>query len=122
MRANPVEPPEPALPLRQRPVASSAHEASCGRRYELTLYDPRDIGNNPGLWGAELEDRYQSEIARVEAMAAAGMSYAKAWDRIRRDCRRTTLADFGDLDLGDDDDEEGDPPRWRPKPNDGDAS
>ena len=100
MRAHPVQTPQPARLPRQGPTA---REASGGRRYELTLYDPRDLGNRPGLWGTELDDRYQSEIARGEAMAAAGMSYTEAWDRIRQDCRMAALADLGDLDRDDDD-------------------
>ena len=38
----------------------------------------------------ELDDRYQSELARVEALAAGGMTYAEAWDRIRT-AQPTTL-------------------------------
>ena len=114
-------PSPPYLPPDPGPAPRTAREASGGRRYELTLLNPRDIGNNPGLIGDEMEKRYAAEVARVEAMAAGGLSYTEAWDRIRRDCRKAALADLGDLDT-DFDDEEEDPPRWRAKPNDGDAS
>ena len=90
MRANPVQTPQPARSPRQGPAARSAHEASGGRRYELSLYAPSDLDNCAGLFGTELDDRYQSELARVEALAAGGMTYAEAWDRIRT-AQPTTL-------------------------------
>ena len=110
MRANPIQTPQPARSPRQGPAARTAREASGGRRYELCLYDAGDIGNMPGLFGTELNDRYEAEVVRVEAMVAAGMSHLEAWERIRQDCRMAALADLGDLGL-DDDDSDDPPPR-----------
>jgi len=58
-----------------------------GRRYELTLYDPLDIGNKPGLSGDELDERYETEWRYALELEAIGCTLTEAWAKIRQDAR-----------------------------------